>query len=112
MVTVGDVVPDYLDLCGEVVRTRDVLSNLDNRNHCNMHDELQSHFERLLQINQRLTVAREELTKKLNNWRLGIAIGLGGLSLPWSESLLQWFLLEFFPLLLHYPIPRHIERPG
>jgi hypothetical protein len=78
MITVGDVIPDFLDLCQTVAKTRDVLSNLDNRNHCNMHAELQSHFEKLLEINQRLTVAREELTKKLKNWRLGVAVGLAG----------------------------------
>ena len=76
-ITIGDVIPDYLDICEAVDNTRTVLSNLNNRRHCNMHNELQSHFDKLLQISHRLTVAREELTKKLNDLRRRKLIVLG-----------------------------------
>jgi len=79
MITIGDVIPDYLNICETIDKTSTILSNLNNRHHCNMHEELQSHFEELLYINRRLTIAREELTKKLNAWRLWVFIGLGGI---------------------------------
>lgn len=79
MITIGDVIPDYLNICETVDNSRTIISNLNNRRNSIMHDELQSHFETLLQISHRLTIAREELTKKLNIWRLWVFIGLGGI---------------------------------
>ncbi len=76
-ITIGDVIPDYLEICEKIDNTRDILSNLNNRQQCNMHEELQTHFEDLLKISRRLVVAREELTKKLRNWRFVVVCSLG-----------------------------------
>lgn len=67
LIPIVDVVPDYLEMCTEVNAARDVLSALENRNHADMHAELQVHFERLLEITRKLEVAREELKKKLRS---------------------------------------------
>ncbi|MBN1290499.1 MAG: hypothetical protein JXB48_01570 [Candidatus Latescibacteria bacterium] len=80
-ITIGDVIPDYLEICEKIDNTRDILSNLNNRQQCNMHEELQTHFEELLNISRRFAVAREELTKKLRNWRLWVFFGLGAIFL-------------------------------
>jgi len=76
-ITIRSVIPDYLEICEKIDNTRDILSNLNNRQTCNMHEEIQAHFEELLKISRRLAVAREELNKKLRNWRLGMLYGLG-----------------------------------
>ena len=91
-ITIGDVIPDYLEICEKIDNTRDILSNLNNRQHCNMHEELQTHFEELLDISRHLTVAREELTKKLRNWRLLVFCSLGGILVSLFGIIVMIFL--------------------
>jgi hypothetical protein len=72
-ITIPDVVPGYLEWCEKTESARRANATIQNRNHVNMHDELQGHFETMQEVVSKLEPARQELNKKLRNWKFGIA---------------------------------------
>jgi hypothetical protein len=72
-ITIGDVVPGYLEMCEKAESARHANATIQNRNHVNMHLELEEHFGTMQELVSKLDPAREELNKKLRNWKYGVA---------------------------------------
>jgi hypothetical protein len=79
LVTVTDVIPNYLDYMKDVRKIKVYLAGIENRDFRDDTDKLYQMYKELEEICHSLEDAKEEIAKKFNIWRIGIMIALGSI---------------------------------
>lgn len=75
-VPITKAIPDYVEYLRQIRETQDFIGTTNRRDMPDAWEDIQGHFDKLLEIERTLEASRPELNKYLLLWRIGILIAL------------------------------------